>query len=289
VAFRGTYSIVNAVVDLSTVPQAYIPYPGDPGSLGVEKYLPELNGDVETPKCDNCTVHTGFYEAWRVTSKTIKPVLDSLVAAYPAYKLHLVGHSLGGAVATLAGLDFMSAGWRPTVTTYGEPRIGNSALMAYIDARFNLNARPLDSPSLRAYEDDLAFRRVTHVDDPVPQLPLSEWGFRMHAGEIFIAKQQLSPGLQDMRHCFGDEDPSCIAGQDASLGSSSADATFPKMMTPKDAGQHVASVVTEAALFRSTGGGFTVPARYQLWQMLFAHRDYFWRLGLCIPDGGPWN
>lgn len=29
IAFRGTYSIANTVVDLSTVPQAYLPYPGD--------------------------------------------------------------------------------------------------------------------------------------------------------------------------------------------------------------------------------------------------------------------
>jgi hypothetical protein len=29
------------------------------------------------------------------------------------------------------------------------------------------------------------------------------------------------------------------------------------------------------------------PARFKLWQLLFAHRDYFWRLGLCLPGGDP--
>jgi hypothetical protein len=29
------------------------------------------------------------------------------------------------------------------------------------------------------------------------------------------------------------------------------------------------------------------PARFKLWQLLFAHRDYFWRLGLCVPGGDP--
>lgn len=53
VAFRGTYSIANTVVDLSTVPQAYVPYPS-----------PDDKGD-KPPKepryrCDNCTVHMGF-------------------------------------------------------------------------------------------------------------------------------------------------------------------------------------------------------------------------------------
>src|SRR4051794_1593422 len=28
-AFRGTYSIANTIVDLSTIPQEYVPYPGD--------------------------------------------------------------------------------------------------------------------------------------------------------------------------------------------------------------------------------------------------------------------
>ena len=32
VAFRGTYSIANAVVDLATIPQEYVPYPTDPDS-----------------------------------------------------------------------------------------------------------------------------------------------------------------------------------------------------------------------------------------------------------------
>jgi hypothetical protein len=30
IAFRGTYSIANTIVDLSTIPQEYVPYPGDP-------------------------------------------------------------------------------------------------------------------------------------------------------------------------------------------------------------------------------------------------------------------
>jgi triacylglycerol lipase len=28
-----------------------------------------------------------------------------------------------------------------------------------------------------------------------------------------------------------------------------------------------------------------VPARYRLWELFYAHRDYFWRIGLCVPGG----
>lgn len=277
VAFRGTYSIANAVIDLSTIPQEYAPYPGDPNA-----------GKGDSPKCNNCTVHSGFYHSWRVTSDVIKPELDALLLTHPNYHLHLVGHSLGGAVAALAGLDFLSQGWNPIVTTYGEPRIGNKALTEYIDGMFKLNYTATTASfhghsNLQEYEASLRFRRVTHIDDPVPQLPLSEWGFRMHAGEIFITKSSLSPDLQDIQHCFGDEDPECIASQDNSLTPPTTD------IIRRNGKDDIADTVGKASLWGSTGGGLTIPARYKLWQMLFAHRDYFWRLGLCVPSGTPWG
>ncbi len=32
IAFRGTYSITNTIIDLSTIPQEYTPYPDEGGS-----------------------------------------------------------------------------------------------------------------------------------------------------------------------------------------------------------------------------------------------------------------
>ena len=63
VAFRGTYSLTNTIVDLSTIPQEYVPYEGDPPNS-------------EAPKCTNCTVHSGFHKSWHVTSETIVPHLS---------------------------------------------------------------------------------------------------------------------------------------------------------------------------------------------------------------------
>lgn len=85
---------------------------------------------------------------------------------YPKYTLVLVGHSLGGAVATLGGLDFKARGWNPYVTTFGEPRLGNKNLNAYIDERFNISSDELRN----------RMHRVTHAGDPIPLLPLEEWG-----------------------------------------------------------------------------------------------------------------
>ena len=294
VAFRGTYSIANTIVDLSTVPQVYEPYPGDgdddedaPGSEDVSKAIVDgiqgpVKRDIVTEdkesKCDNCTVHIGFHTAWLLTRKRILPDLRAQILTYPEYELNLVGHSLGGAVAALAGLDLQARGWDPTVTTFGEPRVGNQGLVKFIDSHFNLN-----KPSRKGDEDDdtkLKYRRITHVDDPVPLLPLSEWAYTMHAGEIYISKSALTPDIDDLEHCEGDNDKNCIAGQDSTA--SDDDTTALESKRKRDllasVGDEIHDVVHEP---------WGIPSRYKLWQLFFAHRDYFWRLGLCVPGGDP--
>ncbi|KAF2474618.1 lipase precursor [Lindgomyces ingoldianus] len=251
-AFRGTYSIANTIIDLSTVPQEYVPYPGDDDddssfsdlinpSIVDQKPFEDMPPPAHPPKCENCSVHTGFYTSWLHTRKAILSDLTEAIGKYPNYTLTLVGHSLGGAVAALAGLDFINRGWDPRVTTFGEPRVGNKELMTYINDRFNITPNSTTNK----------FHRVTHVSDPVPLLPLAEWGYSMHSEEIFIAAQDLPPSIADIRYCKGNEDPRCIAGTDADRPS------------------------------------WGIPARFKFWELFFAHRDYFWRLGLCVPGGDP--
>lgn len=186
-------------------------------------------------------MHTGFYTSWLNTRKVILPHIAEALEKYPDYQLVLVGHSLGGAVATLAGLDFKARGWNPRVTTFGEPRLGNKNLNTYIDDRFNVTA----------LHESNNFHRVTHAGDPVPLLPLEEWGYSMHSEEVFISEPSLPFSIADVRYCEGDQDPHCIEGSDDE---------------------------------RPAWG---VPARFKFWQLFFAHRDYFWRLGLCLPGGNP--
>ncbi|KAK4985816.1 hypothetical protein LTR50_005723 [Elasticomyces elasticus] len=222
-------------------------------------------------RCDNCTVHSGFHTSWLVTRASILADLETAIALHPGYKLTLVGHSLGGAIAALAGLDFRARGWDPVVTTFGEPRIGNRGLNAYLDARFGLTA------GNAADEDALRYRRVTHVDDPVPLLPLKDWGYAMHAGEIFISKAELSPEVEDLRHCTGHSDQRCIARGDAAF-----------LTTAAVGGQyHDPDGLAWLESSHDDGGLWNIPTRYKLWQLFFAHRDYFWRLGLCVPGGDP--
>ncbi|KAI7549862.1 extracellular lipase [Hortaea werneckii] len=278
VAFRGTYSLANTVADLSTIPQKYEPYPGEDenvaavGKRSSQHYLgiaqdafPLSPQTSDEAKCHNCTVHMGFQRSWTNTRTAILPDLQQQMLLHPDYELNLIGHSLGGAVAALAGLEMLARGAEPKVTTYGEPRVGNRNLARYIDRRFGLEDHD-DSMEWR-------YRRVTHIDDPVPLLPLTEWGYAAHAGEIFISKKALSPDLRDLIICDGDSDPECIAGQDETVDIS-------KIAQKRDL---LGSVRDELQEVMNEPWG--VPARYRLWELFFAHRDYFWRLGLCVPGG----
>lgn len=287
VAFRGTYSVANTIVDLSTVPQEYVPYPGADddetvagphdvakeilGGVGGHEKRNDLHG-LEKVDCENCTVHMGFHAAWLHTREAILPDLLKQLLLHPDYQLNFVGHSLGGAVAALGALEMKARAFDPVITTFGEPRVGNKGLMKFIDDQFNL----MHIPRGNHKDANLKYRRLTHIDDPVPLLPLSEWGFAMHAGEIYISKSALSPDITDLEHCYGDTDQECIAGQDSTTAEDAVLGVRKRdLLTSVE--DEVHEVIHEP---------WGIPSRYKLWQLFFAHRDYFWRLGLCAPSMG---
>ncbi|KAJ5774621.1 hypothetical protein N7457_009517 [Penicillium paradoxum] len=284
IAFRGTYSLTNTIIDLSALPQSYIPY------------------NPNTTKCENCTVHAGFMNSWRNTRKAILPHVSAARAKYPDYEVALVGHSLGGAVAALAGLEMQLKGWDPVVTTFGEPMVGNEEFAKFINQQFGF-----DNVTIPPFEGG-RFRRVTHVDDPVPLLPLREWGYRAHSGEIFISRSELPPRKEDLRLCAGDYDPMCIArsesepllremyremnvplglaasGEDCRSEGESGSGEQAVLGRGRDSGCEMAR---EERLRPLRWDWSLIPARYRLWELFYAHRDYFWRIGLCVPGGDP--
>ncbi|RCI11127.1 hypothetical protein L249_7280 [Ophiocordyceps polyrhachis-furcata BCC 54312] len=279
VVFRGTYSVANTMVDLSSVPQPYMPYP--------PSTAPDDEDDNDGRRrrrrrfqCENCTVHTGFYQSWLNARHLVLPEVKTLRELHPSATIHLVGHSLGGAVACLAALELIvSVGFRDVrVTSFGEPRVGNGGMARFVDSVFNLvveedhqkgqgEAEDKDEDVKVQEEEEFrkdgsSYRRVTHFQDPVPLLPWDEWGYSSHAGEIFISKAGLSPSEEDLHPCFGDADAECST---ALLGRQ-----------------------TGAAAYRSRAL-LSSSSPISPWPPLFAHRDYFLRLGLCVPGGDPAN
>lgn len=277
--------------------------------------------------------------SWRNTRDTVLTHVEKAKAQYPDHQVVLVGHSLGGAVAALAGLEMQLRGWEPQVTTFGEPRVGNAAFATFLDNMFNLGLTTgmssknstEDTPATKE-EKTLApaparlpqFRRVTHIHDPVPLLPLDEWDYEPHGGEIFISKISIPPSFEDVVYCHGHRDPLCIEeGSDSpdtivraamsgilpdvaeltkTLRHSFVDQHDPQQQQE----QHILSEDDETVENRiadatenddgdedeiSTSRTVTmtglIPSRFRLWELFFAHRDYFWRLGLCVPGGDP--
>jgi dienelactone hydrolase len=105
VSFRGTeVTSFNAVFDIITDMRfKLVPF-----------------GSTEGAK-----VHQGFKQAlletWDETDG-IKAFLDTLKAENPALKVWFTGHSMGGAMATLAAADF---GEVQGLYTFGSPKVGN--------------------------------------------------------------------------------------------------------------------------------------------------------------------
>ncbi|KAE8147031.1 Alpha/Beta hydrolase protein [Aspergillus avenaceus] len=289
VAFRGTYSITDTIIDLSAYPQAYVPY------------MPKDGDDKDVPECSNCTVHAGFLTSW-LNTRTI--VLDHVSAAreqYLDYEVVLVGHSLGGAVAALAGLEMQIRGWQPRVTTFGEPKVGNREFVQFLDKAFNLGS----FSSAPSNAEQWQFRRVTHANDPVPLLPFERWGYDMHAGEIFISKDTLPPSLSDVKLCDGNRDMRCIYGAESTVASKINALKFRTTcgkwrsgisnpanraaLISRSSDQEVMGVTSDIERHQMPFGlpWNLIPSKFRLWELFFAHRDYFWRLGLCVPGGDP--
>jgi predicted lipase len=72
----------------------------------------------------NLKVHLGFLEAY----KSVRDAVLAGVKATPHKRVICIGHSLGGALATLSALDitFSIPGKEVHLYTYGSPKVGNA-------------------------------------------------------------------------------------------------------------------------------------------------------------------
>jgi len=129
VAIRGTQSVVEWIEDVDAVPVPYIAVPG----AGL--------------------VHMGF----QIVYEHVRPAIDTLLARCTGAKRILVtGHSLGAAVALLAGVDIaknVPLGVVPELHTFAGPRTGAPDFAGY----FN-NLIPI-------------CHRIVNFMDVVPQVP----------------------------------------------------------------------------------------------------------------------
>ncbi|KAF2738367.1 alpha/beta-hydrolase [Polyplosphaeria fusca] len=108
---------------------------------------------VQTDLCNGCTAHSGFWRSWVDARKGVLAAVKIASNSHPDYELVATGHSLGGAIATLAAAQLRNDGYNTTLYTFGAPRVASATLSSYITKQAGGNYR------------------ITHWNDPVPRLP----------------------------------------------------------------------------------------------------------------------
>jgi pimeloyl-ACP methyl ester carboxylesterase len=147
------------------------------GSQSIDTWRTNLQfATTTTDICPGCTAHYGFWRSWTDARDYVVPAVKQASSAFPAYKIVTTGHSLGGAVSTLAAASLRNAGYNVAMYNFGAPRIGGSKISTYISNQPGGNYR------------------VTHWNDPVPKLPLLTMGYVHVSPEYYINK----PSQQDV-------------------------------------------------------------------------------------------
>lgn len=169
------------------------------GSSNIRNWITNL--DFGQDSCSTlvagCGAHSGFQNAWFEIATAAKAAIVSARTANPSYTVVSTGHSLGGAVATLAAAYLRKAGIPMDLYTYGSPRVGDGDFADFVSNQAGSEFR------------------VTHTDDPVPRLPPIIFGYRHTSPEYWLAtgsSDTTTYSVSDIKVCEGNANISCNAG-----------------------------------------------------------------------------
>lgn len=167
-------SPLQAYVSTNARDQVVITFRGTQ-PLSLEDWLTDLDiAHVDAPDlCKDCTVHAGFNYAYSILSPAVIDAVEACLEAAPNSTVTIIGHSLGGAIASLFAVRLATgcqghckAPSSPIqVFSYGAPRLGNEHF-----AQFYNSILPNSW-------------RIQHNKDVVPHLPPTEVGY-YHCGTL---------------------------------------------------------------------------------------------------------
>lgn len=155
-------------------------------------------------------VHGGFLNAYEGVREILEEKLEA--ESGRGLQIWITGHSLGGALATLASttvIDRMKTD--PSyqlngVYTFGQPRVGNSAFVENLEAAY----------------DEHAFEpmRYRHGDDLVSRIPWRSLGYR-HAGQLMHLAANGDFDFDPV-----DQDPGDVENAEGSMADHAIDAHY---------------------------------------------------------------
>ncbi|GMT12101.1 hypothetical protein PFISCL1PPCAC_3398, partial [Pristionchus fissidentatus] len=171
IAFRGTQGTAQLAAEVT--------------DFITERPVPISAGGAVGPYFKNA-----FDSVWQ---GGLQSAITALSASNQGMELWITGHSLGGSMASIAAATIVEQGLWPAdkirLMTYGEPRTGNKAYAAVMDANI------------------LAMHRVVHKRDMVAHVPPPMLGYAHSRQEIFYNNDMSD--IWDFVACTGDEDKKC--------------------------------------------------------------------------------
>jgi hypothetical protein len=140
------------------------------GSRSIRNWITNVVFPVTpTTICATCTASIGFWSSWLEAERSVLSAITAARAQYPSYTVVATGHSLGGALASLAAGVLRSQNIPVELYTFGAPKPGLDGLATFLtNTTFG------------------ATYRVTHKADPVPKLPPALLGYRHSSPEYYV-------------------------------------------------------------------------------------------------------
>jgi len=178
-----------------------------PGSTSIRDFVTDfvffLTPLTTAPGCDGCEVHSGLFFAWRSVKNDLTAALEKLRNQHSDYSTIIVGHSLGGGLASLAYTDLKSNGV-PVKSAYtmGALRTGNQEYADFTDR-------------LAGASDDAlgALIRITHNRDVVVNMPSRDLRFQHTGTEIYQVDNAAGTQTAETTYrCYGQEATDCSFG-----------------------------------------------------------------------------
>lgn len=165
----------------------------NPGSL--QNWITNLRTSkvVPYPTVADAQVHAGFFLAYLSVADKLQRAMSILLTHYPDAHVLITGHSLGGALATIAATDLLmrqvTVDRFVTLVSFGQPRVGNRVFQQLFELSVTTSWR------------------LVHAYDLVPHLPLNKMGFWHIPTEIWYTRDN-----SHWDECDGSgEDPLCSA------------------------------------------------------------------------------
>ena len=177
------------------------------GSVTLQNWIENMKfGKEPSPwpdsKYPGARVHSGFLDSYADIASTIRGAITVLRKRYPQARIIVMGHSLGGAVATLCAADLKyHLGWSVAIelVTFHSPRVGNADFTGFIDHIFQTSVVTPEN------QMEYMVRRFTNRADPLTHMPPAFLDFKHVSQEVWVDLENRTQACSPARV----EDPNC--------------------------------------------------------------------------------